>query len=90
MTCRKKKRIEIKSSSRSPADQYPNYTFLENNISQKKTMHNLNITNILVITYKKEFNNSYRKNYAQVTNAGEFPCAKNLSNVMVVHCENLI
>lgn len=53
-------------------------------------MHNLNITNILVITYKKEFNNSYRKNYAQVTNAGEFPCAKNLSNVMVVHCENLI
>lgn len=54
------------------------------------TMHNLNITNILVITYKKEFNNSYSKNYAQVTNAVEFPWAKNLSNVMVVHCENLI
>ena len=53
-------------------------------------MHNLNITNILVITYMKEFNNSYSKNYAQVTNAGEFPWAKILSNVMVVHCENLI
>lgn len=30
-------------------------------------MHNLNITNILVITYKKEFNPSHSKNYAQVT-----------------------
>ena len=56
-------------------------------------MHNFNITNILVITYKKEVKNSQSKNYAQVTNAGEFPWAKNpenLSNVMVAHCENLI